>query len=805
METVALEEIETSAITKEDTSSTEEKTTSDEGSTESGCNDESNLGQISGQPINSTEQEVIGLLLAQQQVLTGTKGSVPGNSFSQAASGANAIAVVPAEVMQGDGNAEIVEETPVDSNMDSNEREMNARQQGEQESATASIMEAVQHQQQQQTEDSPHQPTSHSYVSVQTSLAPSELIQSAVVVSAAPSGTVFLEQQAVTLTELPGGVHAIPASGAFEGATYVHQTTDGTSYVITSEGGAYETPSTVSIASISESSNAMANAGGEGEEAGGIHGMEQYVHQGSQAEQVDHGGTLFVLHEDPDEDSLDADGQTHPKRIYHCNIDGCGKQFSTAYRLKAHGRSHTGDTFRCEENGCDKSFITQSDLTKHVRTHSGEKPFRCEVDGCGRVYTTAHHLKVHERAHTGEKPFKCSFEQCDKAFATGYGLKSHMRTHTGEKPYKCPKETCAKAFKTSGDLQKHIRTHTGERPFKCPYEGCGRSFTTSNIRKVHMRTHTGERPYICEHPGCGRAFASATNYKNHSRIHTGERPYVCQVIGCNKRFTEYSSLYKHHVVHTHTKPYTCNACNKTYRQTSTLANHKRTAHGEVSPDMDGISHDEDYDDDGEPTVKRQRIEYTDIHGNQAFAQGVPVTVVTDDASVAAIQAIDVTDIQHISGGTQITIPVAIATDTGTIQVQTADASSLHTHTVGLTEQGGQLTATSGHHTLVTDGQEIDMGQNVHVTLPNTVVVTSLGGNTVVTHAGQESYHVVDGGMHVTEEHVQADQDHVDRGSGLVHTDHDHVEEADNERDLGESHLHQKAADSLESGLALAQT
>lgn len=61
---------------------------------------------------------------------------------------------------------------------------------------------------------------------------------------------------------------------------------------------------------------------------------------------------------------------------------------------------------------------------------------------------------------------------------------------------------------------------------------------------------------------------------------TGEKPYVCTVAGCGKKFTEYSSLYKHHVVHTHSKPYICNRCGKTYRQTSTLAMHKRTAHGE---------------------------------------------------------------------------------------------------------------------------------------------------------------------------------------------------------------------------------
>ena len=56
------------------------------------------------------------------------------------------------------------------------------------------------------------------YQPVQTSLAPGDLVQSAVVVSSTPGGTVFLEPQAVTLTELPGGtVQTLPAGSTFEG------------------------------------------------------------------------------------------------------------------------------------------------------------------------------------------------------------------------------------------------------------------------------------------------------------------------------------------------------------------------------------------------------------------------------------------------------------------------------------------------------------------------------------------------------------------------------------------------------------
>ncbi|KAL0978096.1 hypothetical protein UPYG_G00165830 [Umbra pygmaea] len=277
---------------------------------------------------------------------------------------------------------------------------------------------------------------------------------------------------------------------------------------------------------------------------------------------------------------------------------------------------------------------------------TAEKTFRCDHEGCGRLYTTAHHLKVHERAHTGVRPYRCDVLTCGKAFATGYGLKSHLRTHTGEKPYKCPEDMCYKAFKTSGDLQKHVRTHTGEKPFRCPFEGCGRSFTTSNIRKVHIRTHTGERPYMCPEPACGRGFASATNYKNHMRIHTGEKPYLCTVPGCGKRFTEYSSLYKHHVVHTHCKPYTCNHCGKTYRQTSTLAMHKRTTHGDFDASDNG---EEAIDDQSQASFlegaeqKEDGSESTDIIGSQVGlsaedlqALGTAITMVTQDGTTISL-------------------------------------------------------------------------------------------------------------------------------------------------------------------------
>ncbi|XP_010005397.1 PREDICTED: zinc finger protein 76 [Chaetura pelagica] len=389
------------------------------------------------------------------------------------------------------------------------------------------------------------------------------------------------------------------------------------------------------------------------------------------------------------------------------------------------------DAFDVETTSALREYISKDLQEEEVPSPEkgqgvGSRAFQCGYKGCGRLYTTAHHLKVHERAHTGDRPYTCDFPSCGKAFATGYGLKSHVRTHTGEKPYKCPEDMCSKAFKTSGDLQKHIRTHTGERPFKCPFVGCGRSFTTSNIRKVHIRTHTGERPYLCPEPSCGRGFTSATNYKNHMRIHTGEKPYLCTVPGCGKRFTEYSSLYKHHVVHTHCKPYTCSSCGKTYRQTSTLAMHKRSSHGELeateeseqalyeqqqleaaaadkAPPLESqhvaflseMEEDEEEDASGVSTqvslLSQDGTEQVSLSQEELQALGSAISMVTQSSALLPEEELAGGD-THTAGspGTQ---PVAIVTSGAAVSEESAITSLCH-------QQVALLATPSGTHIAV---------------------------------------------------------------------------------------------------------
>uniref|UniRef100_A0A2I3HNF9 Zinc finger protein 143 n=1 Tax=Nomascus leucogenys TaxID=61853 RepID=A0A2I3HNF9_NOMLE len=284
---------------------------------------------------------------------------------------------------------------------------------------------------------------------------------------------------------------------------------------------------------------------------------------------------------------------------------------------------------------------------------------------------------------------------------------------------------------------------SGEKAFRCEYDGCGKLYTTAHHLKVHERSHTGDRPYQCEHAGCGKAFA------------TGEKPYVCTVPGCDKRFTEYSSLYKHHVVHTHSKPYNCNHCGKTYKQISTLAMHKRTAHNDTEPiEEEQEAFFEPPPGQGEDVLKGSQITYvTGVEGDDVVSTQVAtvtqsglsqqVTLISQDGtqhvniSQADMQAIGNTITMVTQDGTPITVPAhdAVISSAGTHSVAMVTAEGTEGQQVAIVAQdlAAFHTASSemghqqhSHHLVTTE------------TRPLTLVATSNGTQIAVQLGEQPS-------------------------------------------------------------------
>ncbi|NXF12339.1 IKZF4 protein, partial [Smithornis capensis] len=152
-----------------------------------------------------------------------------------------------------------------------------------------------------------------------------------------------------------------------------------------------------------------------------------------------------------------------------------------------------------------------------IRLPNGK--LKCDI--CGMVCIGPNVLMVHKRSHTGERPFHCN--QCGASFTQKGNLLRHIKLHSGEKPFKCP--FCNYACRRRDALTGHLRTHSG------------------GSRGQGVRMGTGGREGTCKcgtKPGiwAGESFSSPT-------------------VG---------------------KPYKCNYCGRSYKQQSTLEEHKERCH-----------------------------------------------------------------------------------------------------------------------------------------------------------------------------------------------------------------------------------
>uniref|UniRef100_A0A8I3PYT9 Zinc finger protein 76 n=1 Tax=Canis lupus familiaris TaxID=9615 RepID=A0A8I3PYT9_CANLF len=462
-------------------------------------------------------------------------------------------------------------------------------------------------------------------------------------------------------------------------------------------------------------------------------------------------------------------GQQVGDRAFRCGYKGCGRLYTTAHHLKVHERAHTGDRpYRCDFPSCGKAFATGYGLKSHVRTHTGEKPYKCPEELCSKAFKTSGDLQKHVRTHTGERPFRCPFEGCGRSFTTSNIRKVHVRTHTGERPYTCPEPHCGRGFTSATNYKNHVRIHTAfcvlSQPYVSPHSPVTPAtsviplcllpllFTTFNFTSPYPRTPSpstcpftspsitsglsgptrlsplcsaGHRPQLClfrvpvslrphqltpsptpTPPPPSFPLASPSSHPPHSPVSPGEKPYVCTVPGCGKRFTEYSSLYKHHVVHTHCKPYTCSTCGKTYRQTSTLAMHKRSAHGELeaTEESEQALYEQQQLDaacatEESPPPKRPRITYLSEVKEECCDVPAQVAMVTEEDGAPQVALITQDGAQQVSLspedlqalGSAITMVTQHSSTTLTIPSEDDDLATSGTHTVTMVSADGTQT------------------------------------------------------------------------------------------------------------------
>ncbi|KGL95387.1 Zinc finger protein Helios [Charadrius vociferus] len=177
-------------------------------------------------------------------------------------------------------------------------------------------------------------------------------------------------------------------------------------------------------------------------------------------------------------------------------------------------------------------------------------------------------IRAHDEGSSLEEPLTESNEMADNRKIQELSSEGGIRLPNGK--LKC--DVCGMVCIGPNVLMVHKRSHTGERPFHC--NQCGASFTQKGNLLRHIKLHSGEKPFKC--PFCSYACRRRDALTGHLRTHSDS----AEALQAGGFLPKSPLLYSWQGLSPFKmgKPHKCNYCGRSYKQRSSLEEHKERCH-----------------------------------------------------------------------------------------------------------------------------------------------------------------------------------------------------------------------------------
>ena len=249
--------------------------------------------------------------------------------------------------------------------------------------------------------------------------------------------------------------------------------------------------------------------------------------------------------------------------------------------------------YKCD--GCDKTFMRESGLKKHIYYCSAIKSEQQEEDEEDNEEEEQPKVSEDSINHLQIKKMHCPI--CNLTFAAKSVFIQHVQIYhkgsTLESGLFKPKKTII----TSNKLR--VKSKKGHS-YVCNH--CGKKFNLLSSLNFHLKVHSTK--HICKI--CKKGYDSRRAFMDHCRLHflpPGSKQTLCHK--CFRVFKTRAEFYYHRKNDMCTiklKIYTCNICQHSFKDPTSLEDHKVRFHNdvldvpneEISPSADHELKEEDY-------------------------------------------------------------------------------------------------------------------------------------------------------------------------------------------------------------------